>query len=361
MNPPASATVYFLPIRPDETDPALAARLAAEFDRHDWIGQIVAGKDFVAIKTHFGEEGTKGYVRPVHFVPVGERVRAAGGLPFLTDTQTLYSGRRKNAVEHLILAEEHGFSLAKTGIPLVMADGLLGDEEVTVPIAGKLYRKVAIASLIAKAQALVVVSHFTGHLGTGFGAALKNLGMGCASRRGKMAQHSTAKPKVKGKKCTRCGQCVRWCPETAITMEENAALIDQKKCIGCGECLAVCRFDAVGYNWSATYEELQRKVAEHALGVVTGKEKKLLCLNFLTRISKDCDCMAGFTSLAPDIGVVIGNDPVAVDTASLDLVEARLGRPLGEVAYDIPTRVQLDHAQEIGLGLQRYRLETIGG
>ena len=361
MNPADSTAVYFLPSRPDEPDEALATRLAAELDRYGWIGQIVTAHDMVAIKTHFGEEGTTGYVRPVCFRPIGERVRAAGGLPFLTDTQTLYNGKRKNAVEHLMLAGSHGFSLEATGIPLIMADGLLGDEEVTVPIAGKLYAQVAIASLIVKAQALVVVSHFTGHLGTGFGAALKNMGMGCASRRGKLTQHSTAKPKIKAKKCARCGQCVRWCPEQAIVLEEKAARIDQGKCIGCGECLAVCRFDAVGYNWGATYEELQRKVAEHALGVAQGKQGKLLCLNFLTRLSKDCDCMAGFTSLGPDIGVVIGTDPVAVDAASLDLVESRLGRPLGEVAYDIPTRVQLEHAEAVGLGSQRYRLETLGG
>ena len=162
-----------------------------------------------------------------------------------------------------------------------------------------------LASGIVKAAALVVVSHFTGHLAAGFGCALKNMGMGCSSRRGKMVQHSTAKPKIKAKACTSCGLCVQWCPASAITMEEKSAVIDSAKCIGCGQCLAVCRFDAVAYNWGATYEDLQKKVVEHAWGVALGKKDKMICVNFLTRISKDCDCMKDFEQIVPDIGILV--------------------------------------------------------
>jgi len=241
-----------------------------------------------------------------------------------------------------------------------MADGLYGDEETEVDIPGKIYRTVKIASGVVKAASLVVVSHFTGHLGTGFGCALKNLGMGCSSRRGKMAQHSTAKPKIKVKDCTRCGLCVQWCPASAITMEEKSAVIDKAKCIGCGQCLAVCRFDAVAYNWGATYEVLQKKVVEHAMGVAIGKKGKMLCLNFLTRITKDCDCMKEFELVAPDIGVLVSADPVAADAASIDLVEEKLGKKLADVAYDIPYRVQIDYARELGFGSPDYELVTVG-
>jgi uncharacterized Fe-S center protein len=206
-------------------------------------------------------------------------------------------------------------------MPVIMADGLMGDEETEVEIPGRLYRSVKIASLIAKVQALVVVSHFTGHLAAGFGAALKNMGMGCSSRRGKMAQHSTARPRIKVAECTKCGQCVKWCPEEAIGMSEESAVIDPAKCIGCGQCLAVCRFDAVAYNWGVTYIDLQRKVVEHAWGVHRLNEGKSLYINYLTRISKDCDCMTTFEQVVPDIGVVISRDPVALDAASLDCVE----------------------------------------
>jgi hypothetical protein len=240
-----------------------------------------------------------------------------------------------------------------------MADGLYGDEEIEVPIQGKLYKKVKLASLVVKAQAMVMVSHFTGHLATGFGAALKNMGMGCASRKGKMAQHSTAKPKVKMEACTKCGMCVKWCPEEAIAMTTEGAVIDSDKCIGCGQCLAVCRFDAVAYNWGATYEDLQKKVVEHAMGVAASKPGKILYINFLTRISKDCDCMPGFESIVPDIGVLIGLDPVALDAASLTLVEQHAGAALSSLAYDIPYRKQLEYAAELGFGNADYELVTV--
>jgi hypothetical protein len=233
---------------------------------------------------------------------------------------------------------------------------LTGDEELPVPVPGRIYTSVKLASIIVKAQALVVVSHFTGHLASGFGAALKNMGMGCASRRGKLAQHSTAKPSVTKKKCTACGACLPWCPAQAITMAAGTAHIDKQACIGCAECLTVCRFDAIGYNWSATYEQLQRKIVEHAWGVAIAKRDKALYVNFLTRISKDCDCMGGYRKIVPDIGVLIAADPVALDAASLDLVEKRAGQPLTALSYDIPHRVQIEYAREIGFGNPDYQL-----
>ncbi len=350
--------VYFLPAdgRPD--DAAESARLADAI-RSGGLFDFIAERDMVAVKTHFGEGPKTGHVRPVYLKMLGEAVRERKGCPFLTETQTLYKGNRTDAVLHLNHAQSQGYGYEHTGMPIIMADGLFGDEEIEVPVPGRLYRSVKLASGIVKANALVVVSHFTGHLGTGFGCALKNMGMGCSSRRGKMAQHSTAKPKIKAKACTRCGVCVKWCPASAITMEEKSAVIRSASCIGCGQCLAVCRFDAVAYNWGATYEDLQKKVAEHAWGVALGKKDKMVCINFLTRISKDCDCMTGFDPIAPDIGVLVSRDPVAVDAASLDLVEERTGKKLSELAYDIPYRFQVDYSREIGFGNTEYDLVTL--
>ncbi|MBN2345473.1 MAG: 4Fe-4S binding protein, partial [Candidatus Aminicenantes bacterium] len=167
---------------------------------------------------------------------------------------------------------------------------------------------------------------------------------------------STATPSVKKKKCTGCGACLAWCPAGAISMAGGVAGIDRKACIGCAECLTVCRFDAIGYNWAETYERLQRKITEHAWGVAEAKKGRALYINFLTRISKDCDCMGGYHKILPDIGVLLASDPVALDAASLDLVEERAGRPLGALAYDIPCRVQIDHARELGFGNPDYRI-----
>jgi uncharacterized Fe-S center protein len=349
--------VYFIPSSGLD-DAGLCARLEQHLTSGAHL-DMIAEEDMVAVKTHFGEVRDLGFVRPSYFAMLARLLKEKKARPFLTETATLYKGNRSNAVIHLEHAFRQGFSFEKTGMPIIMADGLFGDEEVEVAIPGKLYSSVKLASQIVKAQALVLVSHFTGHLGTGFGAALKNMGMGCSSRRGKMIQHSTAKPTIKKKKCTRCGICVQWCPVAAITMEDESAVIDKSACIGCGQCLALCRFDAVTYNWGATYEDLQKKVVEHALGVAQTKKDKALYINFLTRISKDCDCMPGFKQIVPDIGILFSRDPVALDAASLDLVETNAGVTLAEISYDIPYRVQIDYARELGFGNADYRLVAL--
>jgi len=350
--------VFFIPMADNEPEEEICRRLQAAITAND-LFSFIRPRDLVAFKTHFGEENSQGFVRPLHFKMMGALARERQALPFLTETATLYSGMRQQAVSHIELAQRHGFSYENTGLPIIMADGLTGDEELEVPIPGRIYQKVKIASLIVKAQALVVVSHFTGHIATGFGAALKNMGMGCASRRGKLEEHSTATPSVKKKKCTACGDCVHWCPARAIAIADGAARIDKSACIGCAECLTVCRFDAIGYNWLATYEQLQRKVVEHAWGVAEAKKGKIVYINFLSRITKDCDCMGAYKKVVPDVGVLIAFDPVAIDAASLDLVEKKAGKPLTAIAYDVPHRVQIDYARQIGFGNPDYQLSRI--
>lgn len=347
--------VYLLRTSDENDDEDLCRRLERLIlDRS--LFDFINENDLVPIKTHFGEKKNLGFVRPLHLAMLGRLLAARKALPFLTETSTLYKGDRTNAVLHSALAQRHGFGQDATGLPLIMADGILGDEEVEVEIPGRIYRRVKIAALMARVQALVAVSHFTGHLAAGFGACLKNLGMGLSSRRGKMIQHSTAKPRVMEKQCTGCGVCVRWCPANAITLGVSSAVIDGGLCIGCGQCLAMCRFDAVGYNWGATYEELQKKVVEHALGVATILRNNALYINFLTRISKDCDCMHSYENIVPPVGVLVSRDPVAIDAASLDLVEALAGKKLSELSYDIPYRFQIDYAREIGFGNPDYEM-----
>jgi uncharacterized protein len=348
--------VYFIEASDNESDEILCAKLKALINAENLLG-FIAKKDITAVKTHFGESPELGYPRPLYMKMLAGEIKNKGGAPFLTETSTLYKGNRDNAVKHIAHAHTQGFDLASTGMPIIMADGLFGDEECVVPVKGKKYKSVHIAALLAKCNALVVVSHFTGHLAAGFGAALKNLGMGCASRKGKMEQHSTAKPKIDKKKCTGCGICTKWCPQDAISLIDEQAVISAKKCIGCGECLAMCRFDAVKYNWGATYEDLQKKVVEHALGACSLFPEKCLFINIVTRISKDCDCMGHtFEKISPDIGILVSRDPVAVDAASLDLVEKRAGKALSQLAYDIPFRVQLEYAKEIDFGNQDFKL-----
>lgn len=350
--------VYFIKAQSSDSDESLAAKLESLIQKEN-LFNFIEEKDMIAVKTHFGESSLSGYPRPVFLKKVGEAVRSRKALPFMTETSTLYKGNRDNAIVHIEHANRQGFGYENTGMSIIMSDGLYGDEEIDITVKGKLYSSVKIASLIAKTQGLVCVSHFTGHMLAGFGAALKNMGMGCASRRGKMVQHSTAKPVIVPGICTACGQCVNWCPTGAAMMGDDSAFIDQDKCIGCGECLAVCRFDAVKYNWGATYEELQKKVVEHALGVYTAVKGKAVYINILTRISKDCDCMSAYENVCPDIGVLVSYDPVAIDSASLDLVEKYAGIKFSDIAHDIPYRFQIDYAEEIGFCTGRYELVEV--
>lgn len=348
--------VYWIEATDNESDTLLCDKLKNLLQAENLL-DCIADQDITAVKTHFGESHKLGYVRPLYFKMLGESIKNRGGVPFLTETSTLYKGNRSDAIRHITHAHSQGFDYVATGMPIIMADGLFGDQECVVPIKGKSYTAVHMAALFAKCNALVMVSHFTGHLAAGFGATLKNLGMGCASRKGKLAQHSTAKPAINIDQCTGCGTCVTWCPQEAISLNDDVAVINSEKCIGCGQCLAMCRFDAVQYNWGATYEELQKKVVEHAMGMSSLFSGKSLYINVLTRISRDCDCMGDtFEKILPDIGILVSRDPVALDAASLELVEKRAGKTLAQMAHDIPYRFQLEYANELHFGNQEYEL-----
>lgn len=351
-----SEKVYWISAYDNESDELLCAKLKNLLASENLLDYI-ADQDITAVKTHFGESQKLGYVRPLYLKMLGETIKDLGGVPFLTETSTLYKGNRSDAISHITHAQSQGFDCASTGMPIIMADGLFGDQDHAVPIKGKIYSAVHIAALFAKCNALVLVSHFTGHLAAGFGATLKNLGMGCASRKGKLRQHSTSKPEIIVKECTGCGTCVEWCPQDAITLNDDLALIDSEKCIGCGECLAMCRFNAVKYNGGTTYEDLQKNVVEHAMGMCSLFPDKSLFVNVLTRISKDCDCMGHtFEKIIPDIGILVSQDPVALDAASLGLIEEKAGKSFAQLAHDIPYQFQLDYADELGFGSQEYEL-----
>ena len=192
----------------------------------------------VALKLHFGEYGNLAYIRPNYIRLVVDMVKKVGGKPFLTDANTLYKGTRSNAVDHLETAEINGFARSVVGAPLIIADGLRGSDEVKVPIDGEFVKEAKIGAAIAHADTVISISHFKGHEQAGFGGAIKNVGMGSASRAGKMEQHSSSKPKVRKEKCVRCMLCARNCPVDAITVDDYA-VIDYDKCIGCGQCVAM--------------------------------------------------------------------------------------------------------------------------
>jgi uncharacterized Fe-S center protein len=352
--------VYFIPAAASDSLETIYKKLLALYDQAEF-SQCFEANDLVAIKIHFGEEGNITHVPAPYLKPIIAAIKQSQARPFFTDTCVLYRSRRSNALSHLQLAEVNGFSQRQCGIPVVIADGLRGSNEIEVKIPGKLFNKVSIAADAMTANAMLVVTHVTGHMASGIGGAIKNIGMGLASRKGKLRQHSSMKPRIEVTSCTGCGQCIIWCPETAITMNGNVAVINEKICIGCGECLTVCHFDAVKYNWKTSNESLQRKMAEHALGAVIQKKDKVGYLNFLINITRDCDCLGGVQKpVVNDIGIIASKDPVAIDKASLDLVEQHSGKSLTSQFYPaIDPTIQLAHGEDIGLGSMAYELITI--
>jgi uncharacterized Fe-S center protein len=318
--------------------------------------------DFTAVKIHVGEHGNTTYLPAPCIKGLVEELLALKTKPFLADTSALYTGRRHNAIDHAILAAEHGFGIQGLGIPFIAPDGLFGNAEIPVQIDARLNSRVLIASDIVRCQSILSVAHFTGHVATCLGATIKTLGMGCSSRKGKMRQHSAFKPSV-GDNCTRCAQCVTHCPENAITLDEKRANINPDKCIGCAECLAVCRFDAVKYDWQQENEVLQRSVAEHALGALKGKENRAAFFNFLISVTKDCDCFDNpdIPKIVDDIGILASPDPVAVDKACLDLVQEKAGKTLPDLLENkkLHPHFTITHAEQIGLGSSQYELIEI--
>ncbi|MBN2738477.1 MAG: DUF362 domain-containing protein [Spirochaetales bacterium] len=319
---------------------------------------VLKQKEFCAIKLHIGEKRNTTYIKPEITKIIVNRVKRSGSLVFLTETSTLYKGQRANAVDHINMALEHGYTPKNVGASFIMADGLLGDSEIDVEIPGEIFKSVSIAREAIMADSLVVLSHPTGHLGCGLGAAIKNVGMGLASRKGKMRQHSAIKPFVIEKKCVFCQKCLQWCPESAIIEQNKKAFIQENKCIGCGECLAVCTYDSIGYNWSMESAETQKRMAEHTLGVVQNKRDRCLFLNLLWDMTKDCDCIGSAQEpIIDDVGILLSFDPVAIDQATLDLTARANGKSLAAVSFShLDAQVQIDHGQKIGLGSKEYKL-----
>ena len=316
---------------------------------------------FAAIKIHFGEMGNTAYLKPERVKPIIDKVKASGALAFLTDANTLYKGTRGDAVNHMLTAYKHGYSFEAVGVPVIIADGLTGKESIEVTINQKHFKSVKIGAAAFHADSIITLTHFKGHELTGFGGSLKNIGMGLGSRAGKQTMHSDVKPQVNEPKCTACGCCVRWCPTSAITLVNEKAKIDASKCIGCGECAASCNFGAIAISWSSNPASVQEKIAEYFYGVWKDKKGKMAFFNFITDVSPNCDCYGwNGPPVVPDIGLLASRDPVAIDQASIDLVNRSAGKDVFKEVYPgIDWSVQLSYAESLGIGERSYKLTEL--
>ena len=338
------------------------------------LGQRITAGDLTAVKIHFGEKGNHTFIRPIFARKVVEEIKKTGAKPFLTDSSTLYPGERKEAVSALTCGIENGFAYACVGAPLIISDGLRGVTEREIAVDGELLQSAFIGTEIVEADSLVCLSHFKCHELTGFGGAIKNLGMGCASRKGKLIQHSTVAPKVAVKNCTGCGICLNSCAHDAIVITDGTAEIDAELCAGCSRCITVCPTKAINIQWNEAADLVMKKMAEYAKASVIGKEERMIYLNFITQVSPACDCYGHADApIVNDIGICASTDPVALDQGCADLVNAARGNdnsalksghePGGDkftgVYPEIPWQVQLEHGEKIGLGSRKYELVKV--
>lgn len=340
------------------------------------IDKKIKKGDLTAVKLHFGEKGNISHIRPVIVREFVLKLKSLGAKPFLTDTNTLYTGERLESVSHLTNAIHNGFGYSCVEAPLVIADGLKGTSSRKVKIDKKWFKEVPIALEIYHSDSMAVLSHFKAHELTGFGGAIKNLGMGCSSREGKLAQHSSLGPKVIPKKCIECGDCIVYCPVNAINWKESKAFIEQKICIGCGGCIVICPVNAIQPQWNESVPAVQEKMAEHALGAIKGKAGRVIFVNFVLSVTPHCDCYGhSDKSIVPDVGILASDDPVAIDRASVDLVNAQQGirgtalssgwdkggDKFKGVYPEIDWTHQFTHAESIGLGTTDYKLIKLEG
>ncbi len=353
-----ASKVYFIKASVSDGERVIS-RKAVKLFKAGGFASCFAENDFTAVKVHVGEDGNNTYIKAPCIKGLVKELLALKTKPFITDATTLYMGKRHNAIDHSTLAAKHGFDVDGLGIPFIAPDGLSGTGETAVKINGEINKEAFIASDIVISQSILSVAHFTGHCAACFGATIKTLGMGCAAKKGKMKQHAALKLIVT-KDCTLCGACYRHCPADAITLGKVKAHIDHDKCIGCAECLAVCRFGAIDCDWGEQDEVLQKSMAEHALGVLKGKENRAAFFNFIISVTKDCDCFGNpdMPKIVDDIGIVASTDPVAADKAALDLVEAKGGKKLPQLIgnAELNPHYQIEHAEHIGLGSADYEL-----
>ena len=367
--------VYFTDFRA-RTGEGLPAKLKRLMKKAGFASMDMEGK-FVAIKMHFGELGNISYLRPNYAKAVADMVKEAGGIPFLTDCNTLYPGSRKNAIEHMYCAWENGFTPMTVGCPVIIGDGLKGTDDIAVPVKGGTYIKEAkIGRAIMDADIFISLTHFKGHETTGFGGTIKNIGMGCGSRAGKKDQHSNGKPTIDPEVCRGCKRCMRECANQGLEFDETTKKmhVNAENCVGCGRCLGACNFDAIRFVNDAATKELNCRMVEYAKAVVDGRPN--FHISLIVDVSPYCDCHGeNDAPILPNVGMLTSFDPLALDQACADLCLKQQPLPnsvlsdnmkkadfcdhhdhFENTTVDSEYKSCLEHGEEIGLGSREYEL-----
>lgn len=366
-----ASKVYFTNFRTSFRE-NLPQKLARLVKKAGMLENIDFDNKYTAIKIHFGEPGNLAYLRPNYAKVIVDLIKGQGGKVFLTDCNTLYVGRRKNALDHLDAAYENGYNPFTTGCHILIADGLKGTDETLVPIDGEYVKEAKIGRAVMDADIVISLNHFKGHECTGFGGALKNLGMGCGSRAGKMEMHSAGKPQVLKGQCVGCGACAKICAHSAISITDKKASIDHSKCVGCGRCIGICPMDAVVAANDESFDILNCKIAEYTMAVI--KDRPNFHISLVVDVSPNCDCHSeNDVPIVPNVGMFASFDPVALDMACADAVN-RQSVISGSILDEMPKytgdhftnshpetnwMTALVHAEKLGMGTREYELIEI--
>ena len=373
-NIPMASKVYFTNFRCEGNE-----NLLQKFSRlceTAGVGSIDMKDKYVAVKMHFGEPGNIAFLRHNYARALCDLIREHGGRPFLTDCNTLYIGRRSNALDHLDAAYENGFNPYSTGCHVIIGDGLKGDDEVAVPVHGDYVENAYIGRAVMDADIVISLTHFKAHDGTGFGGALKNLGMGCGSRAGKTEQHSNGKPSIDEDVCRGCRRCQRECANGGLVFDEEKRKmrVDHAHCVGCGRCLGACNFDAISFDECDANERLNARMAEYTKAVIDGRPN--FHISLIVDVSPNCDCHCeNDAPILPNIGMFASFDPLALDQACVDACMAANPMPNSQLSDNMKKpgfadwgdpfrnstpesewRSCLEHAEKIGLGTREYEL-----
>lgn len=371
-----ASKVYFTDFHTQAYGDSLPAKLKKLIKKAGIQDLDLEGK-FVAIKLHFGELGNISYLRPNYARAVVDVVKELGGKPFLTDCNTMYPGSRKNALEHLECAWQNGFTPLTVGCPILIGDGLKGTDDVEIPVEGGEYvEKAKIGRAIMDADVFISLTHFKGHEMTGFGGAIKNIGMGCGSRAGKKEQHASGKPKINSDACRGCTRCQKECANSGLVFDAQTRKmhVDEVHCVGCGRCLGACNFDAIYFTNDNAQAALNCRMAEYTKAVVSGRPQ--FHISLIVDVSPNCDCHAeNDVPILPNIGMFVSTDPLALDQACVDACMAaepmpgsQLARHLADPSFhdhhdhftnstpESEWRSCLAHAEKIGLGSRSYDL-----
>jgi uncharacterized Fe-S center protein len=349
--------VYFCDLYSDSKNRNMFNSLRMLFEAAGFA-EFIEKNAQVAIKLHFGEKGNSTYMHPVAVRQIVDKVKESGGKPFLTDTNTLYSGSRTNPVDHITTAIENGFAYSVVNAPIIIADGLYSRDVEEVKIDKKHFETVKIGGEIYNSSSMIVMSHFKGHENAGFGGALKNLAMGCATAAGKQMQHSDVQPAVNEAKCIGCLKCAKSCPRGAITLVNKKAYINYDLCYGCGECTTVCPPRAVRVQWETDGEIFLEKMAEYAFGAINDKRDKVGFISIVMNVTPLCDCVPfSGRPISQDIGIFASKDPVALDQCCYDAVCEAMGHDVFRHAHpEVNCTRLLEYAEEIGIGSRAYEM-----